>query len=329
MKKFLVILTILIGSYSYAQEGVDLEELKAQLNSEDGLGGWVHGAVLDQQMFVFTWRAKGSFFINVSLPMQSESEEVRQKLESFSRHDYVVIKGDFFDNKAPIRHINVTEVLSHQVWDGPSGDHDYSVVPEEILNSTEAIVKVHAIANEGNVLVIEYKDRIFPVFNRDPELVKPLFRNDIIKLKYLSSVKENRPIHLAVNPKVDKPIEVLDRINDGHGEAISLTGSLVMFPKSPQIRYNIFALRIEDENGLRRNYTLTNFENLDLFHAIRNKAQAVWDTQLSSSNYDRNKFINRKIQVTASGVKNNNVANQANPQVIIGDVDNMTFKILD
>lgn len=329
MKYILSIVLLVLGSsLSFAQDGVDLDSLKAQLNG-DGLGGWVHGAVTEQSMFVFTWRSPDNFFVNIQLPMQSENEEVRAQLASLSRHDYVVLKGDFFDNKAPINHISVTEVVSVKYWDGPSGDHNYAAIPEEILNQVEATVKVHAVANDGFVLVVEYKDRVFPVFNQNKALVQDLYRNDIIRLKYLASVKDNRPIHLAVNSRVENPITVLNRIEDGHGEPIELTGDLVMFPKSPQIKFNVYALRIEDENGLRRNYTLINFEDADLFFAIRDKLEAAWKSKTETAVYDRNKFINRKIKVTAKGLKNVVAKNQANPQIVPSRLEDVSVTFID
>lgn len=313
---------------SSPDQAIDMDCIEAQLKGE-GLGGWVHASVDDQMVFVFTWRKPGSFFTNVQLPMFSEDPQILKELQALSRHDQVILKGEFFENEAPLNHIKVSEVEVVKAFTGPSGDYEYDpTVMPEIVNNNKMIAKVHIVANGGRVLVVEKEDRVIPVFNKDPQLTKDLFRNDKIELHYQVRLLPQQPSHIQVDDSVNQPIRVLEKISKGHGEPFEITGSLVMFPKSPQIIFNVFAVREQDNDGIHRNYTVINFEDMDLFEQIRLKFQEAWDQATDSAEYDRNKFINRKIQVTVRGVKNLVSPEQANPQVVPSSIEDIDIEFL-
>ncbi len=303
---------------------VDLSCIEEQLKTT-GLGGWVHASVKDQMVMVFTWRRPGNFFINVQLPMASKDSKIMEQLAQLRRHDQIEIKGEFFKNEAPIQHINVSELKIVKAYDGPEEQYEYDpTLPADIMSGSRLVGKVHIVANGGSVLVVEVGDRVYPVFNDKPELASSLFRNDKIELDYKVQFLPTRPSHLVVDTSVSNPIRVLERIEQGHGTKITLKGPLVMFPESPQIKFNVFALRTEDSDDVRRNFTIVNFSDIDLFFAIRDKLQKVWDQNVASAVYDRNKYINRKIVLTVTGSKNVVAPDQANPQIVpvtIEDVD--------
>lgn len=298
--------------------------IKEQL--ETGIAGEVHGSVKDQQMFVFTWRDPANFFIYVNLPMTAKDPAVLAKLAALNRHDQVVLKGEFMGNKAPIRHINVTDVQVSVPYKGYSQTNVYEdCAMENILAQQSGTALVHAVVAGGAVVVVEMGNRVFPVFNRNPDIAQYLFRNDKINLKYKVRTFPNRPPHLEVNLVEDNAICVLERIVEGTGEPIEMTGFLVMFPKSPQTKFNIFALFPEDSDGVRRQYTLLG--DVEVFTAMRLKLQEVWDKHIQSAEYERNKFINRKIVITAKGTKNVSVPNQANPQIFIDSADDVVIDV--
>lgn len=310
-----------------AQE-VDLQCIEEQLKTT-GLGGWVHASVQDQLLMVFTWRRPGNFFVNVQLPMASKDPVILQQLSELNRHDQIVIKGEFFKNEAPIKHINVTELKIVKPYQGLSGDYEYDAdLPKEIMSQTRMIAKVHIVANGGRVLVVETGDRVFPVFNEKPELVKDLFRNDKIELNYRVRLLPQRPSHLELDTTHAEPVRVIEEIAQGHGQPFTLTGPLVMFPQSPQIKFNVFAIRQEDNDGIRRNYTVVNFSDFELFEKIRMKLQEAWTANEPSATYDRNKFINRKIMVTVKGTKNLVSPVQANPQILPDRIEDIEIEIL-
>lgn len=304
---------------------VDIEFIRAQLKGE-GLGGWIHAAVRDQYMFVFTWRDPNNFFVNIQLPVSSKDSQVLAALGHLRRHDQVLVKGDYYNNKAPLPHIEVTSLEIVNKYNGPVSDYVYESFPDEILSSNRLIGEVHIVTQNGSVLVIEYKDRVFPVFVPNPEVTRKLYRGDKIEIDYVATMQSNRPTHLTLVGK--QPIRLIEQIACGHNKPLELTGELVMFPQSPQILFNVFALSIADAEDVQREYTLVNFTDMDLFTALRERLQKAWDENLDSVLMDRNKFINPKIRITARGIKNVVSADQANPQILINNLDDLSIEIL-
>ena len=50
-----------------------------------------------------------------------------------------------------------------------------------------------------------------------------------------------------------------------HGKPAAVEGALVLFPKSPQVIFNVFAVLQELPGGMQRQYTLVNFESTEAF----------------------------------------------------------------
>jgi len=333
MSRFLISILFFFSINGHAQD-IDYGAIGEQLRGE-GLGGRIHSSVEDQGLFVFTWRHPNNFFINVQLPMTTESEGVAKTLATLKRHDFVVLKGDFVDNKSPIKHLRIDDIVRIEKWTGLGSDRDYKYlegIPEEIFSQDESVFKVHAVANGGAVLVVEYKDRVFPVFNRQPQKAAALYRNDKVILKYEVRAEPLRPAHLEVDYSRDEPITVVEKITKGHGERFTLEGPLVMFAKSPQIKFNIFAVKLVDQDGEQRNYTITTDmaqdPQFDRFFKILERLQKVWDEQSATAQYDRNKFVNLKIQIKVSGIKNVVSPSQANPQVFVEDLEELQVTVL-
>ena len=62
---------------------------------------------------------------------------------------------------------------------------------------------------------------------------------------------------------------------DHHGKPFEADGSLVRFPKSPQIITDVFALQVIDADNVSREYTLLNFDPA-IFTKIHDKLSAAW-----------------------------------------------------
>lgn len=309
-------------------EKLTAEELSGiQKQLATGIEGWVHGAVLDQQMFVFTWRSADNFFLHAEFPVTTKDPAIRQKLQTIKRHDRIQLTGEFIQNHAPISHINVTDLQVLKAFEGHDEitQYDPSIWPG-LLGKKSTMALVHAVVNDGSVMVVEVEDRVIPVFNRKPELAKNLFRNDKIFLQYNVRSSPNRPSHLEVDLGAKDPVCVIERIQEGDQQPIELTGDLVMFPQSPQIIFNVFAIATDDGDGVRRQFTL--LADTEVFLALRTKLQAVWDEQIQFAEYDRNKYINHRISITAKGIKNVKVPNQANPQILLESADDVIIDVL-
>jgi hypothetical protein len=204
-----------------------------------------------------------------------------------------------------------------------SEDYELGPLPASILNGREMVTKVHIAVDGGAVLVVEKDGWTIPVFNPEPDLAADLYRNDKIFLKYVVRQNPSRPPHLEVDLNRTEPIEVVSRMVCGHGDGIELNGPLVMFPKSPQITLNVFALRTEDQEGIQQNFTFltpSNGQDMGDFFLVNRLLQQAWDEAIASAAYDRNKFINRSLRVHARGLKNVISPAQANPQIILNEI---------
>lgn len=297
-------------------------ELENQLKG-DGLKGWIHGSAHPLNLYVFTYRTPGDFFSHSEFPLVAGTDSVEKTLQSLTRHDEVSLKGHFLANGAPIRHIFVEALSVIKKYESPSPapePYPYQAdLPKDLLNQTEIFAKVHAIANGGKVMVVEYKDAIVPVVVGKPELAANLYRNDKVRLKIQVRSHPERPTHVSLDLMQPEPLTVIDSMVAWHGRPGSVEGALVMFPKSPQVNFNVFALQVEDDKGLIREFTLVNFEDTQVFEKIRQKLQEIWDSSLSSVENGRNKLINKKLRLKATGTFNVVDPGQANPQLLLTD----------
>lgn len=337
MKTISFILTLLITLLFVVHAEVNLSELEMKLKGE-GLTGEIHGASADSKLFVLTYRNPNDFFDNIQLPLTSESTEILSLLSHIKRHQFYIVKGNFISNKAPIKHINITslQLSKDYVSELDQMPYQYKGDLNDLNSKTEFIGRVHAKGSDGKMLVMEYKDRIIPVFVTEAsslKIVNELYRGDLVKLKYTIRSEPYAPTHLSLAktqslPPNILPIELLESLVKSHGNPIAKMGSLIKFPKSPQINVNIYALLVEDSGGTTIQYTLANLDSPEIFKQVREKLEKMWNENLVGIENDRNKLVNRKLLVHAKGISNMVNAGQANPQIIISSPDDITFEVL-
>ncbi len=316
------------GDKVQAVDPADDAGLNALLEGE-GLLGWMHGSVPEMGLFVFTYRHPDDFFRYADFPCIPATPEVAKDLAARSRHDKVRMFGKI-ELKGPQRHIVVQRVELSKAWEptvtAPPYEHD-STLPPQLLSGTTLVGRVHAMDANGRVLVVELGDLVVPILVDSPELAKDLFRNYKIRLHYTVATSPNRPAHLRLDTSHATPIEVIDRIVAGHGQPIELEGELVLFPKSPQLTLDIWALRIVDADRVEREYTLVNFEDAKEFEAIRAKLAQGWAASNATPISVRNKLLKPGVRVHAKGILNVISPSQANPQILLdsaNSVDVMT-----
>ena len=307
---------------------VDTAELTRCLT--EGLRLEIHGVVPEQRLAVATFRSSKNFFVFEHLSLLGATPLLREEIMKLNRHDVIIVKGEIVDHKSPQKHIRAFEFTvenkskSSEDLDG----YPYEAkIPEELLTSDKFTGLVHAIHGNGSILVIEYKDAVIPVFV-EPQfisLTQNLYRNDVVEMHYQIQTKPGRPVHLnLITPASGAPaLRVTDAIVAQHGQTAKITGELVMFPQSAQVMFNVFALRQELPSGVRRYYTLVNFENPELFKAIRAKLQKIWDASEASKLKDRNKWRNPKVIIEAEGLLNVQDPNQANPQILLESIESI------
>jgi hypothetical protein len=312
------------------------EELEKKLGST-GVEGEVHAVHAETEMFVFTLRNPNNFFEFVHLSLIPWAPRVRRQLAALSRHDRVRIFGEVMTrNRSPQIHVEVTklEVIQKYQPEIPFPPYEREVtlpkdLPKNAAGNGDALFLVHAVHSDGQILVVEYKDAIIPIFVREPTISKELYRNDIVRIFYRIQSVPTEPTHLRLRTDVSEPIVQVESALSKHGLPADLTGALVLFPKSPQVSVDVFALHEEVEGGATRQYTLANFESPEVFRAIREKCMKAWSEAPANFRNGRNKLIHEKVKVRARGVFHVVDPNQANVQILLRSADDLEFSVVE
>ena len=301
-----------------AYEMLNIANLERELNTT-GLIGRIHGAAAGSQMYVLSVREPENFFSHREFSLIPQDSQAQETLSQLNRHDLVCVQGDLMANPSPQEHITLSSIQVLEPWAQPEGFAPYerqADLPEELKEQTSLIGKVHAIGEGGKILVVGYQDVIVPIFVTATEYTRGLYRGDIIKLAYQVQSSPNRPVHLQLDNTVQKPIEVLDAIANSHEQPRTLQGSLVKFPQSPQLKFDVYALEV-DTQGIKRYFTLINFTDLTEFENIRLKLGQIWDKHAVTAIAGRNKLINPEVTIEATGIANIISPEQANPQILL------------
>lgn len=328
MKSLLVLFSVwaLIGCASSPKaSAIDVAQVEKDLQTT-GAKGWIHGAVESRDLFVFTVRDPNNFFDYLIMSLVSEDAAITDKLKQVSRHDRVIVKGTFLKNPSPQKHILVKSIEVEKSYDSgiPTTPYRHQAeIPKDLLQSKSARFLVHAIGEGGKILVLEYKDAVVPVYVKNPSLTQGLYRNDLIELKYTLQNEPLAPTHLRVDQTQSQPVQVLESIQKNHGSPVEMEGALVLFPQSPEIKFNVFAIHQPLPDGLSRQFTLVNFDDPNEFSKIRAKLQAAWEKFPGQSENGRNKLLSQKIRIKAKGTYNLVSENQANPQILLKSADDI------
>jgi hypothetical protein len=312
-------LTLLLIALLLQGCAFNLPRFERQLNSAQGVEGEVHGANADLGLYVFTYRNPKDFFEYLEISLIAPTPDLAAAMAQAKRHDRVRIKGELLDNRSPQPHVEVRafEIVKAHASTPPIPSYDYAAdIPNDLKNRNDALFLVHAVHAEGKILVVEYQDAVLPIYVLNPMHSKDLARNDVVRIHYELDTPPDRPLHLKLSESVAMPIEVVESVMALHGKDAAVEGSLVLFPTSPQVRFNVFAVLQPLQGGLRRQYTLANFESTEAFEQIRDKLQKAWDTSPDAVS-GRNKLISKNVKVRVRGKFNEVDANQANVQILL------------
>lgn len=294
--------------------------LERALAAGRAVEGEIHGAYPALDQYVFTYRAEDDFFDFVEVSLIPANPEVAERLARLRRHDRVRIEGVRAENRSEQMHVEVSALEVVTKYEASPAVPPYAheaAVPADLEGKDSELFLVHAVNAGGAVLVVERGDVVVPVFVRRPEFTRDLARNDVVRLRYEIRRRPNSPVHLEL-ADVEHPVEVVDSITALHGQPADVEGALVMFPRSPQVRFDVFAVLQELPGGTQRQYTLVNFEDQERFAAIREKLAAVWSAAgRDSAVSGRNKLVSTKVRVRAKGTFNQIDANQANAQIVL------------
>ena len=303
--------------HAEAYQGLEINNLAQELTST-GLIGRIHGAAGTSQMFVMAVREPDNFFSHREFSLIPSSESTTNTLSQLNRHDLVCVQGNIISNRSPQKHIALNSVRVLEKWQQPEGFEPYerqADLPTELKEQTSFIGKVHAIGAEGKILVMGYQDLVMPIYVTEPKYTKNLYRGDIIKLNYQVQSYPQRPLHLQLD-STNKPIEMIDAIASINNKPQTLTGSLVKFPQSPQLKFDVYAMEV-DIRGIKRYFTLVNFDDMAKFQDIREKLAKIWDDNAVTAISGRNMLINPEVTIEATGLGNIVSPEQANPQILL------------
>ena len=296
------------------------EQFYREIGAGRAVEGEIHGAYPELRLYVFTYRNPEDFFDFLEVSLIATTPELATQLAGLRRHDRVRITGAIADNRSNQTHVELASLAVVNRYEAtpavPTYDHRASI-PDELIGRNDALFLVHAIDAGGTVLVVEHEDVVLPVYVTRPELTRELARNDVVRLAYEIRAEPERPVHLQL-ADVEQPIEVVDSVMALHGKPASVEGPLVLFPKSPQVRFNVFAVLEDLPGGAQRQFTLVHFDDDETFAAIRSKAQAAWDAAGADGAVSgRNKLISTRVRVRVTGTYNEVDPNQANAQIIL------------
>ena len=301
-----------------AYQGLEMSRLTSELNNT-GLIGRIHGAADRSQMFVMSVREPNNFFSHREFSLLPQDTETVNTLGQSHRHDLVCVRGEIIANPSPQKHIALNSIEIIEPWQQPEGFEPYARqgdLPQELQEQTSFVGKVHAIGEDGKILVVEYNDGILPIFVTQTQYTQGLYRGDIVKLAYQIQNRPHRPVHLQLDTTAENPLEVIDAIASWNGQPQTLTGNLVKFPQSPQLKFDVYAMEV-DTQGIKRYFTLINFEDMNEFEQIRQKLASIWDENIDTARAGRNMLINPAVTIQASGIANIISTEQANPQILL------------
>lgn len=316
---FLMALSFAAFANNQVIENVE-NQLKQDLEGE-GVDLWVHGAYSKGNLYVLTWRDPSNFFNRLDYPLYSKNLDLTTL--DLHRHDQVRVKGLLISRRNAPSHIEAKSIKILSRYSGHSEElqpRDFSL--KDLETKDRGVFQIHTIYK--NTLVVEYDDVVLPMMVRKwHKNLDTLFRGDTVRLSYkLMRHRPDAPPHLVLNTR--EPYDTLLSIQEIHNEPAHLTGCLAMFPKSPQIKFDIFAIVNEDAWGYRRNFTIVNFKDFDLFMSVREKLSNAWDGGPKGQIvFKRNHFVNCGVQVTATGTYNLVSPNQANPQILVDSLEDI------
>jgi hypothetical protein len=301
-------------------------EFQREIRAGNAVEGEIHGAYPDLNLYVFTYRDPENFFDFVEVSLVAPTAELSATLAALRRHDRVRIQGALMDNRSAQMHVELRSLEVVQEYEPTPAIPAYEYhakLPDDLVGQDDALFLVHAVHAGGSILVVERGDVVLPVYVRRPELTRDLARNDIVRLFYEIRREPERPVHLQLQD-IERPVEVVESVMALHGKPADVEGALVLFPKSPQVIFNVFAVLQDLPDELRRQYTLVNFDDPATFQQIREKLQAAWDAaDPSAAVSGRNKLLSKTVRVRATGTFNQIDPNQANAQIVLAGPDSL------
>ncbi len=313
---------------SQPSHAFDLEVFREQLAKGEATLE-IHGIDVVNKRYVATARSKKDFFDYHHFALLGATQELRERIKTLKRHDFVKLKGRVDGEKdRPFLHIVADSVEMVKPFDHDIGTYEYKIkLPDDLIGRQSLIAKVHAQDPSGAKFVADYEGTVLPVIVPlgQQEVAKKLNRGDIIHFAFELREKPKQVTHLNLKDEAGS-LEILEPVTSMHGQSVEYSGDLVLFPKSPQVQFNVFAFQRPMREGLSLEYTLVNFDDTEVFRRIREKLQKAWDESPIEAKNDRNKLIKKGLKVMVKGIVNYQDPNQANPQIMLATPDDLQIQ---
>lgn len=315
------------------------EFIESKLAGE-GLTGWMHGAVPMYNHYIFTYRLEDpddfmAFFKAQQFTMIPMTPEAREILTTLKRHDKIRLKGSFFENGSPMPHLKITSIEIIKKFPEAT-DNAYTFDMEKLKGQKklEVFGQIHAMVFSeklGYGIAVEHGDTMLPI-GVDPahaDVAAKLFRGDIVNVSLKVVETPHSPPHFMTDGEVPQAIKLVDPMLNCHGLDRTIEGFLIKFNKSPAIFSDTYGVRVVDANGIARNFTFFPGDHGDgmraLNKAISLKAKEAWDASSEEPAIVRNYFKKEGLMVKVAGRLNVESPDQANPQVYIYKIEDLTF----
>jgi len=316
-------------------------ELLSEKLRDGGLKGWIHGAANSYNTYTFTYRSEDpademAFFKSEQFSLVASNPEVKEALQSLSRHDQVKLHGVILENQSPLVHLKIDRLEVLEKYPAAL-KNEYSFDPSPFIEkgSFDVLGQVHAnVGSEefGRALILDWKDILIPI--AVPKTLsaetKDLIRGDIIQVSLKVVASPHSTKHFFLDESAKQPLKVVDSMRQCHGQQRTVEGYLVKFDQSPAIRTDIYAIRVEDLNGIARNFTLfpsntDRDEFVRVFRAVSAKAKTAWTESALPALVIRNFSAKKGVLVKANGRINVVSSEQANAQIYLDSQENVTF----
>ncbi|MBY0404930.1 MAG: hypothetical protein K2X66_13605 [Cyanobacteria bacterium] len=329
-----------------------------------GLKGRIHAAIPSQNLYLFSYRNPQNFFDSIYCSVLAQSTGAKSVLTTLHRNDGVILKGSqiLFNNQQP--HLLVESVEPYDFYapssnplifpqnatekpiENPSLQNSISSSP---IKPQPGYFLVHAVLEDGHIVVLESNNReiqMLPIKKRSPLLkyTRSLWRGDEIFIpSYAPLSFPPHPTHLKITGSLkhpEKAIQIIDRIQKKHHKKITVEGRLILFPKSPLINRDVWAIECFEPQPLKtlsvvnttspqfppRYFSLVNFETQGLQSKIDEKLKTIWQNDPSQVEDLRHKYGKQNLFIKVSGRFNIVDSNQANAQLVITDLNEMSLK---
>ena len=296
---------------------------------DDGIVAYVHSAVPSQKLFVISVKNPDLklMFDTLEFPISGFDQSLVGKVKNLKRHDKICLTGQLDRaHGKPIAHVFVTDfkVLTPSIVDASKYAYEEEVM-EELKTKNEIIAKVHISLRNGEIFVVEYKDRIIPVLVKNTSLTRDLYRGDKILLKYLIKTHPESPKHMVIDEKAQEPLKVLASLKDQNGKIGELDGFLVLYPKNSQTNQNVYAVQIEDNDKIKFDYFLLS-EDDAVFSEIKERASNIWKKNEERVIQGRNRLFLPSVKVRVKGTVQVISKKQGNPQINVKSSSDLEFK---